>query len=238
MDSPAQEGSWSATDTYTDIYPTDVGENERWDLAGALTSTGTEENDTTTVDSDYGGLAGIRTESPTNPRSAPKAEKAWKPSAWEAIVLDSVSAFAQSIVSGDIKTALQNAFRALVRGVIVAVTESVQKSMPGFGGALVGTLVGGLLGWLGNSLFKKKSRGPAEEQKPIIVEVANWPDALKHWVLPSSAYFQPTGLYNPRGIIQHNSNTINVSAGPKVASRVQRALTEQAFQDQLARGLV
>lgn len=127
------------------------------------------------------------------------------------------------------------------------VSESIADSS--IGGAL-GGVAGPVLGALGgaavsfglsmllNGLFKKNSRGPDESQKPWDVRVTNWPEFFKQWVLPHSAYYQPSGLYNQRSIIQHNNNTINVSSGPKVAERVQRAITDQAFQDQLSRGLI
>lgn len=211
-----------------------------WSLSNPNVDSG-DSGDANIGDYDRAGIGKPKAGQPGTPSKRTEKPKAWRPSAWESVALDAISAFATSIVNGDIKNALKNSFRALVRGVINAVAESVSSSMGGFGGALTGTIVGGLVGWGLSKLFKlgkKNSRGPEEDSKPVIVAVANWPDALKHWVLPSSGYFNPTGLYNPRRIIQHNSNTINVSAGPKVGALVQRALTEVAFQDQLLRGLV
>lgn len=226
---------------FSTFYPANTPENGMWLEAGKTP----DDSGSTGLSGDYAGTGAKLKVSPPNQsrRNAVKPPEPWRPNAWESAILGAIDAFTQSIISGDIKQALRNAFAALARGVVNAVTETVSRSMGGgFGGAVAGMLAGGLVGWGLSKLFKLggsgNSRGPDEKNKPVIVAVSNWPDALKHWVLPSSAYFQPTGLYNPRGVIQHNANTINVSAGPKIASRIQRALTDQAFQDQLARGLV
>ncbi|MFA5714208.1 MAG: hypothetical protein WC998_00525 [Candidatus Paceibacterota bacterium] len=153
-------------------------------------------------------------------------------------VLGAVSAFTQSIISGDIDSAITAAFTSLTYGIADAVTQMVTESAGGgFGANILGMLAGGGVGFLLSKLFGLQGSKKIEQDEPILAEITNWPEFFKSYALPSSAYFQPTGI-NPTGtVIQHNHNNINVASGPKTASLVQTALTEAAYLKQLQRGL-
>jgi hypothetical protein len=148
-------------------------------------------------------------------------------------ILAGIDAFFEAAKTGSIKDAIQVGFQALGQSLAQAIGGMIQSIMPGPIGAIGGAVVGGLLGLLVSRMGGKTKK---QERIPIPVEVVNFPDLWKAWTLPSSAYFAPSGS-NSRSVVQNNTNNISVTAGPKVASRVQQSLTEPQFLNQLKRGV-
>jgi hypothetical protein len=105
----------------------------------------------------------------------------------------------------------------------------------GIAGELGGSLLAGLVGWGVSALFGLNKPRAIEHEKPGRTPIMNTLDFIKMFSLPSSAYFQPTGR-NTGPVQFYQNNTINVPGGPKVATRLQNALTDPQLLDQLNRG--
>lgn len=167
----------------------------------------------------------------------PKKEKKQRYDPFSQALIGSINSFTQSIINGaSIKDALQGSLQQLVGGISQGIAQTIAESMPGPGGGILGALGGGLFGILASKIFKI-GRKKKEQKKPLIVEVANFPELVKMFTMPSSYYFHPTGMNRSGSIIQNNSSVINVQASPKVADTVQRALTAPIFLSQRKRGL-
>jgi len=129
----------------------------------------------------------------------------------------------------------QSAMGTLGKGIIGFAQETITGAMGGgIGGMILGPLVGGIVG-LGLAKLFGFGNKTVEYETPTLVHVVNMPDPWSPFTLPSSAYFHPTGKnLGPTQFSQYN--TMNISGGPKVASRVGSALTDPSLLTSLKRG--
>lgn len=139
---------------------------------------------------------------------------------------------------GTIKEAMDAALMSFSQNLANGVAQAIQAASPGPGGAIAGTIVGGLVGWGLTRLFGLNKKAVEHERIPVNAYIENWPDALKHWTLPSSAYYHPADFSRPGSVVQNNNNIFNMPDGPGLIPRVQRGISETAFLTQLKRSLV
>lgn len=144
----------------------------------------------------------------------------------------SLDAFFYAASTGSIKDAISMGFLALGQALAQGINIMIQEAMPGPGGAILGAIGGGLI----NMLFGRIFRGKSTETKkiPVLAEITNWPDPFKAWTLPTSRYLNPNSWNIGHGSFIQN-NHISITGTPKLASKVQRALTEPQFLRQAAR---
>lgn len=144
--------------------------------------------------------------------------------------------FAALAQGGTIKEALDAAWQSFSQTLAQGVSQAIQVAMPGPGGAIAGSLIGGLIGWGLSRIFHKST--PERDRPHVNATIENWPDSLKHWTLPSSAYYHPADFSRAGSVVQNNNNIFHMPDGPGMTSRVQRAVSETAYLSQLQRGLV
>lgn len=168
-----------------------------------------------------------------NPKQ-PKKPKAGKLDPFASAVISAIDAFFQEVRTGTVKDAINAAFYALSQSIAQAVAQYVQLAIPGPAGGILGAVAGGVIGLLGFRLFGKKA---TEHEKPhVYAEITNWPDPLKSWTLPSSAYYQPTRGSAIGSIVQKINIKNTITGGPQVAQRVVRASSGMSLRDALRRG--
>lgn len=143
-----------------------------------------------------------------------------------------IDAFFAAAATGSIKDAMYAGFAALGQSLAQGINIMIQEAMPGPGGQILGTIGGGLIGMAFGRIFKSKAR--KTEKVPVLAEVTNWPDPFKAWTLPTSRYLNPNSWNSGNGGFTQNNN-ISITGTPKLASKVQRALTEPQFLRQAQR---
>lgn len=160
------------------------------------------------------------------PPAAKNKSKGGKDDLFNQFLMQSISGYGQVIANGGSAAGINSWERGLV------------GSLGGMLGGMAGGGIPGAMIQLGFSFLQGEMLSKFQKrQTPQLVEVVNFPDPVKMWTLPSSAYTQPIGIVN-RGLVQHNNNTVNVMAGPKVADNVTRALFDQTIYDQYNRRLI
>lgn len=153
-------------------------------------------------------------------------------------VVASLDTFFQALqAGGTVKEALDAALQSLTQTLGQGIAQAIQAAMPGPGGAILGTIVGGLVGWGLSKLFGTGKKASEHERIRVSAFVENFPDALKHWTLPSSAYYHPNDFSRAGAVVQNNNNIFNMPDGPGMTSRVQRGISESVFLSELRRGV-
>lgn len=171
------------------------------------------------------------------PEAEPKKKQQKKQAIdpFSSAIINAINVFFNEVQNGTVKDAINAAFMALGQSIAQAVAQYVAGAFPSPMGGIIGAVVGGGLGLLVNKLFGK--RGVKHEKPSVFAEITNWPDPLKSWTLPSSAYFQPSDSSMPSSIVQKINVTNNITGGPKVAERVVRATTGVGILQAYRRGM-
>lgn len=122
----------------------------------------------------------------------------------------------------------------LVTGLVRTAQPWISQAIGGgFGGALLGALGGGLLGW-GLSAALGLDKQGFDYDVPDPGPIANSAQFQKQYTLPSSKYFFPSGRSNTGTFKQ--TNTFNITGGPKTGERVVRAISDFDILMQDSRG--
>lgn len=147
--------------------------------------------------------------------------------------VSAIDAFFQAAQTGSIKEAIDAGFNALGQSLAQGIRQMIIEAMPGPGGQILGAIGGGLISLLFGRVFGR-SKATKQNKIPVIAEIENWPDFFKAWTLPSSRYMNPNSWNSGNGSFTQNNN-ISITGTPKLASKVQRALTEPQFLSQVKR---
>lgn len=163
----------------------------------------------------------------------PRERKGYDP--FTQAVMGAITTFFNEVRDGTVKDAINAAFYALSQGIAQAAAQSIQQAIPGPAGGILGAVAGGVIGLIGHRLFGKS--GVKHDKPHVYAEITNWPDPMKQWTLPSSAYYQPSRNSALGSIVQRVNIQNTITGGPKVADRVIRASSGTRLRDSLRRGL-